>query len=156
MKQIRIFSVLLALAVLAALAIVTTTSRHTVRAVYASTGCTDATLTGNYAFTLSGFTTPNKSTTGGEVPAAAVGVFTFDGAGNLSTTLTVSLNGAIEVGDTSSGTYTVNRDCTGTLSLTAGDITGYTVNLVILGSGTEAFAVSTVPGVTQTLDLKKQ
>jgi len=146
----------LTLAVLAALAIVTTTSKRSVQAVYASTGCTDATLTGKYAFNLSGFTTPHRETTGSEVPAAAVGVFTFDGAGNLSTTLTGSINGAIEAADTSSGTYTVNRDCTGTLSLTTGDVAGYDVNLVIIASGTEAFAVSTTPGVTQTLDLKKQ
>src|SRR6266568_2023723 len=87
MKRIRIASALLALAVLAALAIVTTTSKHTVRAVYASTGCTDATLTGNYGFNYSGSTSshgPTTTTVGPVVPIAAVGVFTFDGAGNVS------------------------------------------------------------------------
>jgi hypothetical protein len=152
----RIVNSLLALAVLAVLVIATTTSNHTVRPVYAQSGCTDATLAGNYAFNGSGFTTPHKEKTGTEVPAAAAGVFTFDGAGNVSTVFTVSVNGGIEVGDTSSGTYTVNSDCTGTLSLTTGAVAGYDINFVMIGGGPEVFGVSTTPGVTQTLDLKKQ
>jgi hypothetical protein len=155
-KRIRIYSALLALAVLAALAIVITTSKHGVRAVYASTGCTDATLTSNYAFTLSGFVTPQRETTGNEVPVAAVGVFTFDGAGNFSAILSYSINGKIVAGDTSSGTNTVNGNCTGTLSFTTGDVAGSNFNMVIIGGGAEAFAISTLPGITQTVDLKKQ
>jgi hypothetical protein len=156
MKRIRIASALLALAVLAALAIVTTTSKHTVRAVYASTGCTDATLTGNYAVSGPGFTNTNKTANGNEVPFTAVGVFTFDGAGNISTTFTLSTNGAIQVGDTSSGTYSVNQDCTGSISFTSGNAAGISENMVIIGGGTEIFAINTTPGVTETLDVKHQ
>jgi hypothetical protein len=50
----RIVSALLALAVLAALVIVATTSKHGVRAVHAQSGCTNATLTGNYGCFFSG------------------------------------------------------------------------------------------------------
>src|SRR5215469_17910699 len=112
----RIVSLLLVLAVLAALVIATTTSKHTLRPVYASTGCTDATLTGNYAFNLSGFgTRPVDQPKGNEVPLAAIGIFAFDGAGNHSTSFTSVQNGVISTGNTASGTYSVNSDCTGSI-----------------------------------------
>jgi ABC-type Fe3+-siderophore transport system permease subunit len=158
-KRIRIFSVLLALAVLAALAIVTTTLRHTVRAVYASNGCTDATLTGNYAFNFTGFTTPVfPNVEGQEVPIAAVGVFTFDGAGNFSTSFTSALNGDISTGNTASGTYTVNSNCTGSIAWTTGPFAGVTFNMAVIGGGPEIFGIDTdkTAGITATFDAKKQ
>jgi|SRR5215471_18791937 len=152
----RIFSALLASAVLVALVTVTTTSKHGVRAVYARSGCTDATLTGNYAFSQPGFTTPNKSVKGNEDPAAAVGVFAFDGAGNISSSYTVAFKGVISAGQTGSGTYTVNSDCTGSISFTAGDAAGFTLNTVIVGGGIEIFGIATTPSYTVTVDAKKQ
>jgi len=128
MKRIRIVSALLALAVLAALVIVTTTPKHGVRAVYASSGCTDATLTGNYSFVYSGFTTPNRSVAGQEDPQAAVGVFTFDGAGNVSTSYAVSFRGVTSGSQSGTGTYSVNSDCTGSMSFTTGDAAGLNFN----------------------------
>ncbi len=157
MKRVRILSALLTLAVLAALAIVTTTSKHGVRAVYASTGCTDATLTGNYAFSQSGFTT--KNTMGSPLPAAAMGVFTLDGAGNFSVTYTDMSPGKpayIPVQATSSGTYIVNSDCTGSISVTTGQAAGLTYNTVIIGGGTEMFAIGTTPFYIVTFDAKPQ
>ena len=157
MKRVRILSALLTLAVLAALAIVTTTSKHGVRAVYASTGCTDATLTGNYAFSQSGFTT--KNTMGSPLPAAAMGVFTLDGAGNFSVTYTDMSPGKpayIPVQATSSGTYIVNSDCTGSISVTTGQAAGLTYNTVIMGGGTEMFAIGTTPFYIVTFDAKPQ
>jgi len=157
MKRIRIASALLAVAVLAALAILTTTSKHIVRAVYASSGCTDATLTGNYAFSQSGFTT--KNTMGSPLPAAAMGVFTLDGAGNFSVTYTDMSPGKpayIPVQATSSGTYIVNSDCTGSISVTTGQAAGLTYNTVIMGGGTEMFAIGTTPFYIVTFDAKPQ
>jgi hypothetical protein len=74
----RTFSALLALAVAATLVVLMTTSKskHGVPVVYAQSGCSVATLTGNYAFSNPGFTTPNKSISGSEDPFAAVGVLT--------------------------------------------------------------------------------
>ena len=139
----RIFSVLFALAV-----VVTTTS-----AVYAQ--CSNATLTGNYAFSLSGANAPGRSVTGKNTFGnAAVGVFTFDGAGNLSVIFTVVFNGhatSISVPDT--GTYTVNSDCTGTLTDPSADVH---FNLATVGGGTEFFAIQTDEGSTDTFDAKKQ
>jgi hypothetical protein len=156
MKRIRIVSALLALAVLAALAIVATTSKHSVRAVYASTGCTDATLKGSYAFFNTGFATPDRSVQGQEDPFAAVGVSTFDGLGNFSVNATVSFLGVVKTNQSTTGTYTVNSDCTGSISLTAGDDAGFTFNLVIIGGGTEVVGIEGPSGITGTLDAKRQ
>ena len=139
----RIFSVLFALAV------VTTTST-----VYAQ--CSNATLTGNYAFVYSGSNAPAHSVTGKNTFGnAAVGVLTFDGAGNLpSITFTVVFNGSASsttVPDT--GTYTVNSYCTGTL--TDATIAAH-FNLAIAGGGAEVFAIQTDAGTTDTFDAKKQ
>jgi hypothetical protein len=48
----------------------------------------------------------------GGVPLAVVGVTTYDGRGNFDFSATVSFNGTVSKGS-GSGTYTVNRDCTG-------------------------------------------
>jgi hypothetical protein len=86
---------------------------------------------------------------------AAVGVLTFDGAGNLpSITFTDVSNGdasSTSVPDT--GTYTVNSDCTGTLTDVGG---GIHFNIVTVGGGAEVFAIETDEGFTATFDAKKQ
>src|SRR5579859_1379649 len=115
----RIVSGLLAVAVLAALVIVATTSKRIVRPVYAQSGCTNATLTGNYGFIQpSGFIAPGHSVNGAEVPWEGVGVLTFDGAGNFSANYSVSVNGNVFTNQTGSGPYAVNSDCTGSASFT--------------------------------------
>ena len=139
----RIVSVLFALAM-----VVTTTST-----VYAQ--CSNATLTGNYPFILSGSNAPGHSVTGKNTFGnAAVGVATFDGAGGLLLTYTVVFNGhatSTSVPDT--GTYTVKSDCTGTTTDTTIDIH---FNIVTVGGGAEVFAIETDEGFTATFDAKKQ
>ena len=117
--------------------------------------CSNATLTGSYPFIYSGQNAPGHSVTGKNTFGnAAVGVFTFDGAGSLSATYTVVFNGhasSTSVPDT--GTYTVNSDCTGTVT----DATiGAHFNLATGASGTEVFGVQTDPGTTDTFDAKRQ
>ena len=150
----RIVGVLLALAVLAALVIVTTISKHSVRAVYAQSGCSLATLNGNYAFSQSSFAP--KKLNGNQLPGADVGVFTFDGAGNFSVAYADAFAGVISRNQTGSGTYTVNSDCTGSVSCGTGDCAGVTANTVIIGDGTEFFGINTTPSVTATFVGKKQ
>jgi hypothetical protein len=87
-------------------------------------------------------------------PIAAVGVLRFDGAGLASLSFTLAFNGGISTGS-DTGTYTVNSDCTGSISFTAGDAP-INFNMVISGGGTEVFAIVTSSGNTQTLDAKKQ
>jgi hypothetical protein len=68
----------------------------------------DATLRGAY-----------MSMGGGSVvgvgPVAFIGTLYYDGKGNVVNPFTVSVNGAVSK-QTVTGTYTVNSDCTGTLS----------------------------------------
>jgi hypothetical protein len=145
----RIISGFSALAVCATLMVVATNWKHGVTAVHAQGGCSVATLNGNYGFKTTGFVKT-------EVPVAVVGLNTFDGAGNISATATLVNRGAIFTGVTTSGTYTVNSDCTGSITFTAGVASGETQNIVIVSGGTEIFGIDAVPSVTATFDAKKQ
>jgi len=75
--------------------------------------CRIYTLIGLYIFDAEGFTiTPT-----GPQPKAIVEFMDFKGNGTVNALATVSLNGnPILRGIKASGTYTVNEDCTGTLS----------------------------------------
>lgn len=85
--------------------------------------CSLARAAGTWGFTDNG-------TVVGVGPRIAVGVLTLDSAGNLVNGAgTSSLNGSI-ANETFSGTYTVNPDCTGTISVT------------IYSGGVELFAIN--------------
>lgn len=72
--------------------------------------CSLAGSAGKWSFTDNG-------TVIGIGPRTAVGVFTFDGSGNLKNgRATSSLNGAV-ADETFSGTYSVKSDCTGKISV---------------------------------------
>jgi hypothetical protein len=75
-------------------------------------GCTNATLLGTFAYTVTGSITAPPALAG---PFASVGTQTFDGVGGFTAVATVSQNGMI-VPVTIKGTYTVNPDCSGTFS----------------------------------------
>ena len=81
--------------------------------------CTMAGRAGEYGLTWAG--TMFLST--GAVPAAAVGRITFDDAGYVSGTQTVSKGGTVSQ-LTMKGTYTVNPDCTGTITVSIYDQSG--------------------------------
>jgi len=104
--------------------------------------CSAATLNGRYGLTFSGF-----STTGAVpapitafIPVAGEGLVTFDGNGNLAASETVSLGGLI-LPVNLPGTYTVNSDCTGSLTTANAHL-----NLVIVCNGREILAVNTDQG----------
>ena len=78
-------------------------------------GCSNGTLRGTYAQTGMGVITAPPDQAG---PFANVGTLTFDGNGGLTGTLVVSSNGTSSPA-TETGTYTVNPDCTGTLTIQA-------------------------------------
>ena len=75
----------------------------------ASEGCSVATLNGLYGQVLTG----QVLNVG---PIVAVGVTTFDGKGHFLTNQTINVNGNV-FQEPGSGTYTVNRDCTGIADL---------------------------------------
>jgi len=104
--------------------------------------CSVSRLNGRYGLTFSGFTTngavPAPITA--FLPVAGEGLVTFDGNGNLSAAETVSLGGLIQPVNLP-GAYTVNSDCTGTLTTANAHL-----NLVIVRNGREILAINTDPG----------
>jgi hypothetical protein len=151
----RILSVLLTLAVAAALVVLPIMSKHDVTAVHAQSGCTDATLMGNYGFTFSGFQRQNGKGRSRSVPFYGGGLGTVDGGGNISSSFSFGLNGVISTNQSYTGTYVVNSDCTGSITATPGS-GGDNFALVILGGGAEVLAVDITAGETLTADFKKQ
>jgi hypothetical protein len=79
----------------------------------ADKGCSNASLDGTFGYTATGVLTAPPSLAG---PFATAGAQTFDGNGNTTATAWTSQNGSI-VQVTVKGTYTVNPDCTGTMTL---------------------------------------
>jgi hypothetical protein len=88
--------------------VLSTFSKHVVPKVQAhevSEGCSLASLKGDYGSVLKGQVL-------GVGPIVSVGVSTFDGKGHFVADQTVNLNGNV-VQAPLTGTYTVNRNCTG-------------------------------------------
>jgi hypothetical protein len=71
--------------------------------------------------------TSDSGTVVGIGPRAADALLTLDAAGNIGGPVTASLNGSV-AHSTLSGTYTVNRDCTGSATFSEFDQSG---NLII-------------------------
>jgi hypothetical protein len=100
--------------------------------------CSDATLKGVYGFISSGF--------GGDgTPRALVGQATADGKGNLSGTVTKSKDGTI-LTITFTGTYSVAKNCTGSLTFIDQDGETRHVNFVFDNSKKGWQAIQTDSG----------
>jgi hypothetical protein len=142
----RIVSLLVGAAVLAALVGLTTTA-------YAQPGCTNATLTGNYGFSFSGFST-KKGLNGPLLPFYGAGSVTFDGLGSVSGAFTFSFNGEGGVSNNPyTASYVVNVDCT--VSLTGTDGGDSFIGVVVSG-GSEILATDITAPDTVNVDFKKQ
>jgi hypothetical protein len=74
------------------------------------TSCSNATLTGLYMYSNSGYQAVNPSL----LPLAVTGKNIFYGNGKFDSLATLSIGGTIIPNDAAPGTYTVNSDCTGT------------------------------------------
>ena len=113
----------------------------------AESGCTNATLRGNYS-------DQDTGTIVGLGPFAGVNVDRFDGKGNITIRGVSSVNGSVSAG-MSTGTYQVNADCTGTYTVTGG---GLTVDafFVIAQAGNELQIVITDPGTVINCVARKQ
>src|SRR5262245_9490281 len=116
--------------------------------------CSNASLRGSFGFTSQGALVAN-------FPPPVIGPFgeigrqTFDGRGNTEGTATLSGNGNIRR-VAFQGTYVVNPDCTGVMTLFVSPI-GSTVDLdfVIDDGGTELRAIVTGAGAVETRVYKK-
>lgn len=121
----------------AAMALGTLGTAHAGSGVLAS--CDVHTLRGSYVFTAHGW-----NIVGGVAqPKAIVEGIDFNGDGTLvSPYATVSINGTIIHSSGSPGTYTVNADCTGTLSFTGGP----SFDISIDTKGNQLWMIQTGPG----------
>jgi hypothetical protein len=97
--------------------------------------CSAATLTGHYTYWLQGADEAGRA-------YAEVGQESYDGAGNVRSKFSVAGSAAIEE-DT--GTYTVNADCSGTVSYSSGS--AYII--FVAPSGDSFVFSSSVAGIVQ-------
>jgi hypothetical protein len=112
-------------------------------------GCSNATLKGDYLFTVSG-TTPTGPPSAPVEQFVGLALTHFDGGGGLTQPFGVS-HGSIS-GDsdtaTGSGTYSLNADCSGTMTL---NLTGKTpavsiqLWIIVLNRGKEIHTVVRTP-----------
>jgi hypothetical protein len=115
--------------------------------------CSNATLKGTFAYTNTGFITDPPPLAG---PFAGVGTQTLDGNGGTTATAWVSQNGNVLL-VTITGTYTVNRDCTGSFTLDISPV-GITAHafFVIENDGAEFRAINIDPGQVVTTVARRQ
>ena len=111
-------------------------------------GCANASLTGTFGYVSVGSIVAPPPLAG---PFATVGTQTFDGKGGTAATAAVSQNGNI-LNVTIRGTYTVNPDCTGSMTVAISSqnppvsLTGH-IFFVIVDSGAGFRGIQTDPGV---------
>jgi hypothetical protein len=112
----------------------------------ATTGCTLATISGNYGFLGNGVEAAG--------PFNDVGIFESDGAGKYVLDFTQNFDGVVGA-YTASGTYDLKSNCTGTLTFAVDGGKPYPFAVVVVTNGSEINAISKVPHVLYTWDLKK-
>ena len=101
-------------------------------------GCSNATLQGSYAFSV--LTIVAASPPG---PGVVVGLGTFDGRGGF-TQIDYPGNGGTDLGldekfrTGQTGSYTVNRNCTGFMMINLGATVGVTENAFVISNGGSA------------------
>jgi hypothetical protein len=130
---------LLACAFVSLVAAMVLGTSHTARAALAPQACGVYTLRGSYLFATHGW-----NIVGGVAqPKAIVEGIDFNGDGTLvSPFATVSINGTILHSSGSLGTYTVNTDCTGTVSFTGGP----RFHIFVEQNGKQLWMIQTGPG----------
>jgi len=118
-------------------------------------GCSNSTLKGDYAFTITGQIFHPDGTVDAR---AGVALTNFDGAGNLTQddfVMSSSLNGPVPSPDTDpvsgfhtneKGTYTVNPDCTGNATIDFPN--GIVVELMLVVNGAGASTHTVVTSIT--------
>lgn len=114
--------------------------------------CSLASVAGSYGYTSSGFV---AIAPGSFVPVAAAGRITFDGKGHVSGTQTRVVAGS-SLGETYSGTYSVNPNCTGSFTVVVEpDTRTSTVDLVWTDNTKGVSAVFTTPGFILTATARR-
>ena len=123
-------------------------------AVTARASCTNSTIKGTYAFTIHG----TVFLPGGAPPLLVDGLAktTFDGNGNLTQLDAVAANGNVAPGwRLSTGTYSVNPDCTGTFTVSNGNQPPIHAQFIVAQSGNTIHAMVIDPGFATTSDAER-
>ncbi len=111
------------------------------------TVCTNATIEGDYGFTVTG--TRRSAPVPGAPVETIVGVAMthFDGSGNLTQTDNIhgSINGFPGPDRKGAGTYTINPDCTGTMTLDSPGSPTLTLRIVAVATETRCEPPSSIP-----------
>jgi hypothetical protein len=115
------------------------------RPVRAQQGCTLSTLQGSYGIRIDGWN-PSSDPAKAPQPFAQVGTGVFDGAGNLSVSVTTSGNGQISK-QALTYKYQVNADCSGSVTPAPGS-EGGPGDIVAVNGGSQALFIGTSPGLT--------
>jgi len=118
-------------------------------AAHAAERCTTAGLKGNYGFTGIGFFSIGSE----NGPIVATAVATLDGESNVTATVTASFNGDVQTFPYT-GTYSMNPDCTGSITATPGSGLA-NFSIVVVRGGAEILGMDSDPGNTWTIDFKK-
>jgi len=114
--------------------------------------CTNATLQGYYGFTITG-TRPSAPTPGAAVETiVGVAMTYFDGNGNLTQTDNIhgSITGFPSPDRKGIGTYALNDDCTGTMTLMNEGAPTLTLRIVVVDDGLEVRTAVVNPTATVT------
>jgi len=125
------------------------------RTVRAQSGCTVAALAGTYGFSMLG---DYYYTYQGQTYSAFLsggGLFAFDGNGGVTGSDTINDDGTLNRGNLS-GTYTVNSNCTGSMTLSDSNQYQFSFDLVIVNGGKEVTFVETDTGNITTGSAKLQ
>jgi hypothetical protein len=117
--------------------------------------CSLHTLNGCYGSTITGTLLPNPGPFAG--PVAGVVLTNYDGRGGFTQIDTVTIGGVlVAAGRNSTGTYTVNPDCTGTATINFPDQPPLQLTFVLDDGGREIRAVVTNPALATTSIGRKQ
>jgi hypothetical protein len=118
-------------------------------------GCSVSRLRGAYVFSAAAFRTFQPApefSIGAFSPVSLIGLYTFDGKGQVSRSLTVSVAGGNAFPVVDSGTYQINADCSGSVSFPA---QSETLSFNVVNSRSIAITTTT-PGEAGGLQLLKQ
>ena len=105
--------------------------------------CSNATLKGTYAHAETGWSISAQ----GATPVATAGFDTFGGDGTGTGVITINSNGVVVAdNETSTATYSINRDCTGTVVFKDADGSIVHFNIYLSPSGNQIRFIATEPG----------
>jgi hypothetical protein len=138
-RRIAVLASACGLATVGALALIGTASADDAEA---RLSCSNATLKGTYAHAETGW---SISAQGQATPVATAGFDTFDGDGTGTGVITINTNGVAD-NETSTATYSINKDCTGTVVFNDANGSIVHFNVYLSPSGNQMRFIATEPG----------